>query len=262
MVLAELGHDVEHGAGVGAAQRVFLEAGVPAPRDRLGDAVPGPRQGEDRRLRRGPAARALRRRRRRRLGRRGARRAHRRLPRDPDPLGDAADRRADRARREPEGDRPCGDRRGQRGRDRGDQARDHRRQRAAVEHRRGRRAHDRADARARAQRAAGARVADRASGSGRSSAAWRSTRRRSACSASAASASSSPHARKSFGMHIVAFDPFVGSERFRELGVEKAETPADLYARPTSSPPPAQDGRDARLARCRGVRPDARTACG
>jgi aspartate aminotransferase-like enzyme len=30
MVLAQLGHDVEHGTGVGAAQRVFLEAGVPA----------------------------------------------------------------------------------------------------------------------------------------------------------------------------------------------------------------------------------------
>ena len=30
MTLAELGHDVELGAGVGAAQRVFLEAGVPA----------------------------------------------------------------------------------------------------------------------------------------------------------------------------------------------------------------------------------------
>jgi serine---pyruvate transaminase len=30
MVLDRLGHDVEHGAGVGAAQRVFLEAGVPA----------------------------------------------------------------------------------------------------------------------------------------------------------------------------------------------------------------------------------------
>jgi aspartate aminotransferase-like enzyme len=30
MVLAQLGHEVEHGAGVGAAQRVFLEAGVPA----------------------------------------------------------------------------------------------------------------------------------------------------------------------------------------------------------------------------------------
>jgi serine---pyruvate transaminase len=30
MVLAQLGHDVEHGAGVGAAQRTFLEAGVTA----------------------------------------------------------------------------------------------------------------------------------------------------------------------------------------------------------------------------------------
>jgi aspartate aminotransferase-like enzyme len=30
MVLSQLGHEVEHGAGVGAAQRVFLEAGVPA----------------------------------------------------------------------------------------------------------------------------------------------------------------------------------------------------------------------------------------
>jgi serine---pyruvate transaminase len=30
MALSQLGHEVEHGAGVGAAQRVFLEAGVPA----------------------------------------------------------------------------------------------------------------------------------------------------------------------------------------------------------------------------------------
>jgi aspartate aminotransferase-like enzyme len=30
MVLHELGRDVDHGAGVGAAQRVFVEAGVPA----------------------------------------------------------------------------------------------------------------------------------------------------------------------------------------------------------------------------------------
>ena len=29
MTLRELGHEVELGAGVGAAQRVFLEAGVP-----------------------------------------------------------------------------------------------------------------------------------------------------------------------------------------------------------------------------------------
>jgi hypothetical protein len=30
MALSRLGHEVEHGAGVAAAQRVFLEAGVPA----------------------------------------------------------------------------------------------------------------------------------------------------------------------------------------------------------------------------------------
>src|ERR687884_160093 len=30
MVLAQLGHEVDHGAGVGSAQRVFMEAGVPA----------------------------------------------------------------------------------------------------------------------------------------------------------------------------------------------------------------------------------------
>src|SRR5581483_2529426 len=35
---------------------------------------------------------------------------------------------------------------------------------------------------------------------------------------------------RAFGMHVIAFDPFVASERFRELGVEKAETSDDLYA--------------------------------
>ncbi|HZB76655.1 MAG TPA: hydroxyacid dehydrogenase, partial [Solirubrobacteraceae bacterium] len=34
---------------------------------------------------------------------------------------------------------------------------------------------------------------------------------------------------KAFGMRIVAFDPFVSAERFRELGVEQAERSADLY---------------------------------
>jgi D-3-phosphoglycerate dehydrogenase len=32
-----------------------------------------------------------------------------------------------------------------------------------------------------------------------------------------------------FGMRVLAFDPFVSSERFRELGVEKAESSADVY---------------------------------
>ncbi len=34
-----------------------------------------------------------------------------------------------------------------------------------------------------------------------------------------------------FGMTLVAFDPFVSAERFRELGVERAEKLADVYAR-------------------------------
>jgi D-3-phosphoglycerate dehydrogenase / 2-oxoglutarate reductase len=33
-----------------------------------------------------------------------------------------------------------------------------------------------------------------------------------------------------FGMHVVAFDPYVSAARFRELGVEKAESSDDLYA--------------------------------
>jgi len=33
-----------------------------------------------------------------------------------------------------------------------------------------------------------------------------------------------------FGMHVTAFDPFVSAARFRELGVEKAESSDELYA--------------------------------
>jgi len=36
---------------------------------------------------------------------------------------------------------------------------------------------------------------------------------------------------KGFGMHVLAFDPFVAAERCRELGVEKAERSDDVYAR-------------------------------
>src|SRR5579884_3438314 len=35
---------------------------------------------------------------------------------------------------------------------------------------------------------------------------------------------------RGFGMHVVAFDPFVAAERYRELGVERAESPNDVYA--------------------------------
>ena len=36
---------------------------------------------------------------------------------------------------------------------------------------------------------------------------------------------------KSFGMVVTAYDPFVAAERYRELGVERAETPEALYER-------------------------------
>ncbi len=36
---------------------------------------------------------------------------------------------------------------------------------------------------------------------------------------------------RGFGMQVLAFDPFVSAERYRELGVEKAETPGDVYTR-------------------------------
>jgi D-3-phosphoglycerate dehydrogenase len=35
---------------------------------------------------------------------------------------------------------------------------------------------------------------------------------------------------RGFGMHVIAFDPYVGAERCRELGVEKAEASDDVYA--------------------------------
>ncbi|HEX3518624.1 MAG TPA: phosphoglycerate dehydrogenase [Solirubrobacteraceae bacterium] len=35
---------------------------------------------------------------------------------------------------------------------------------------------------------------------------------------------------RGFGMRVLAFDPFVSAERYRDLGVEKAESPEDIYA--------------------------------
>ncbi|MEA2424820.1 MAG: D-3-phosphoglycerate dehydrogenase / 2-oxoglutarate reductase, partial [Thermoleophilaceae bacterium] len=35
---------------------------------------------------------------------------------------------------------------------------------------------------------------------------------------------------RGFGMRIIAYDPFVSAERYKELGVEKAETSDDVYA--------------------------------
>jgi D-3-phosphoglycerate dehydrogenase len=38
------------------------------------------------------------------------------------------------------------------------------------------------------------------------------------------------HRAKGFGMRVIAFDPFVSAERYREAGVEKAESSDELYA--------------------------------
>jgi D-3-phosphoglycerate dehydrogenase len=35
---------------------------------------------------------------------------------------------------------------------------------------------------------------------------------------------------RGFGMRVLAFDPYVSAERYRELGVDKADTPQDIYA--------------------------------
>ena len=63
---------------------------------------------------------------------------------------------------------------------------------------------------------------------------------------------------RAFGMRIVAFDPFVSAERFREFGAERAETPGDLYGRAdfiTLHLP--KTARDAGLVGCGCVRADA-----
>ncbi len=38
------------------------------------------------------------------------------------------------------------------------------------------------------------------------------------------------HRARSFGMRVLAFDPFVGSERYQQVGVEKAESSDEVYA--------------------------------
>jgi D-3-phosphoglycerate dehydrogenase len=38
------------------------------------------------------------------------------------------------------------------------------------------------------------------------------------------------HRALAFGMHVIAYDPYVAADRYRELGVEKAESSNDIYA--------------------------------
>ena len=67
---------------------------------------------------------------------------------------------------------------------------------------------------------------------------------------------------RGFGMRVLAFDPFVSAERYRELGVEKADSADDSTRRPTSSrstcprpPRPKASSTPTRSRRCA-------TACG
>ena len=64
-------------------------------------------------------------------------------------------------------------------------------------------------------------------------------------------------------MRVLAFDPFVSAERYRELGVEKAANSEEIYAQAdfiTIHLPKTPETR--RLARRRGVRARCATACG
>ena len=54
---------------------------------------------------------------------------------------------------------------------------------------------------------------------------------------------------RGFGMRVLAFDPFVSAERYRELGVEKAARPRrHLRAGRLHHDPPAEDRRDRRAS--------------
>ena len=192
-------------------------------------------------------------------------RADRRLRRDPHPLGHQDDRRTLIARAE----RLQVIGRAGTGVDNvdvagGDQARDRRRQRAGVELGRRRRAHARADARALPQHPAGARLAHRGRvGALASSAASSSTGRPSASSASAASASSSPSARR---RSTCTSSPSTRSWRpsasASSASRARETTRRALRAGRLHHHPPAEDARDDRLDRRRGVRARCATACG
>ena len=160
MTLRELGDEVELGAGVAAAQRVFLEAGVPVAAPRVTKVLVAEKIGDSRRRAScatpastsssgptGPTASSS-----ERIGEFDGILIRSATKLDADLL---------RARGQPAGRRPGRGGRRQRRRRRGHEAGHRRRQRAAVERHHRRRAHDGAAARARAQRAAGARLAHR-----------------------------------------------------------------------------------------------------
>ena len=60
----------------------------------------------------------------------------------------------------------------------------------------------------------------------------------------------------SFGMRVIAFDLYVGEERFREPGVERAETSDELYAAADFITIHLRSPRDRELAECRRLLED------
>ncbi len=67
---------------------------------------------------------------------------------------------------------------------------------------------------------------------------------------------------RGFGMHVIAYDPVVSGERYKELGVERAGNPEDVYAvADFLSVHLPEDTGDRRLARRRRASPSARTGC-
>ena len=250
MTLRELGHEVELGAGVAAAQRVFL-AGLPARRhgvkvlvaEKIGDS--GVDAASQRRLRGGAWAR---------LGGRRAREADRRVRRPADPIGHEAGRRAAREGRQAEGRRPRRSRRRQRRRRRGHEAGRGGGQRPAVERDHGGGAHHGAAARAGAQRAAGALLAHRRGlgplqvqrrGARREDA--RHPRLRSHRAARGAAGARLRHARG--GLRRLRRRGALRRPRSRAGGDQRRA----LRQGGLHHPPPAEDARDRGLARRRGA---------
>ena len=213
-LLVERGAQIERGAAVARALEAYRRH-----RACLTDAA-RPRPRADRRRRPRASATSVRRRRGLRVG---SRVDHRRLRRDRHPLGDDARRRRSSSERPAQGHRPGGRRGRQRRRRRRDPARDRRRERCRVDRR-------------------SPLPSTRSRFSSRSRATCRRRMRRSRPARGIVSASRGVElagktlgvlglgrigrqvARRALGlgMRVIAYDPFVAADRFRELGVEPA----------------------------------------
>ncbi len=67
---------------------------------------------------------------------------------------------------------------------------------------------------------------------------------------------------RAFGMHVVAYDPYVAAERYRELGAERAASRTSSTRQLTSSPCTFLRPRRPRASSTRGRSRSAATACG